>query len=57
MRVQDFACAAMGVAADLVAVECLGLHKNFVNKSRFAHELFHDELRHGRAADVTVADE
>ena len=57
MCTQDFACAAMGVAADLVAVECLGLHKDVVGKPCFAHEVFHDEFRHGRAADVAVADE
>lgn len=57
MCAQYFACAAMGVAADLVAMECLGLHKDFVGKSRLAHEVFHDEFRHGRAADVAVADE
>lgn len=57
MRAQDFACAAMGVTADLVAVECLGLHKDVVGKSCLTHEVFHDELCHGRAADVAVADE
>ena len=57
MCTQDFACAAMGVTADLVAVECLGLHKDVVGKPCLTHEVFHDELRHGRAADVAVADE
>ena len=57
MCAQYFACAAMGVAADLVAMECLGLHKDFVGKPRLAHEVFHDELCHRGAADVAVADE
>ena len=57
MCTQDFACAAMGVAADLVTVERLGLHKDFIGKPRFAHEVFHDELCHRGAADVAVADE
>ena len=57
MRAQDFACAAMGVAADLVTVESFGLYKDFVGKPCLAHEVFHDEFRHGRAADVAVADE
>ena len=57
MCAQYLACAAMGVTADLVAVECLGLHKDFVGKPCLTHEVFHDELRHGRAADVAVADE
>ena len=54
---ENFACAAMGVAADLVTVERLGLHKDFIGKPRFAHEVFREELCHRGAADVAVADE
>ena len=57
MCTQYFTCAAMGVAVDLVAVECLGLHKDVVGKPCLTHEVFHDELCHRRAADVAVADE
>ena len=57
MRTQYFARAAMGVTAEFIAVECFGCYDNFIRKPRLAHEMFHDELCHGRAADVAVADE
>ena len=57
VRTEDFACAAMRVAAKLVAVERLRRDANFIGEPRLAHELFHDEFCHRGAADVAVADE
>ena len=47
VRTQDFARAAMCVAAELVAVEGFGCDADLIGKSRLAYELFHDELCHG----------
>lgn len=57
MRTQLFACAAMRVTADFVAMESLGVDRNLICKPLFTYKMFHDELSHGGAADVAVADE
>lgn len=44
------------VVTDLFRRRGDGVHGDLLLTSGFADEIFHDEFRHGRAADVAVAD-